>query len=222
MDIGALTGAAQGVGSAVNSSATRLAGDFDTFLILLTTQLQQQDPLDPLNSNEFTQQLVQFTSVEQAIATNQNLEKVIALLSGKSSTNLVEFIGKGIVAIGDVAPLSAGEAVWRYTIDANANETKITIADATGKIVYKAAGATSAGEHELVWDGRDNLGNAMPDGLYRVSINATSADGSTIGTSTAIQGRVTSIELADGHQTLVIDGLQVELRNVTSVHEIAP
>ncbi|MFQ5533712.1 MAG: flagellar hook assembly protein FlgD [Sphingomonadales bacterium] len=222
MEIGQLTGTALGSAGDATKSATRLAEDFDTFLVLLTTQLQEQDPLDPLDSNEFTQQLVQFTSVEQAIAANQNLESVIQLLSGDSMTRLVDFIGKDITAAGDQATLSNGKAVWQYSIDGAANRTDILVTDSSGRVVFKGPGETAAGTHSFVWNGRDNLGSPLPGGAYKISVSAQSNDGSTVATSASIKGRVTSIEMADGQQTLVVNGLKVPLGNVTSVSESAP
>lgn len=223
MEVGLLTGAA-GLAdiSQATRSSNRLANDFDTFLVLLTTQLQQQDPLEPLKSSEFTQQLIQFTSVEQAIATNQNLEAVIKLLSGDSVTNLVGFIGKTVTAVGDSAALVDGTAVWQYTLEGNADKTSLVITDAAGKIVFETPGEISSGTHGFVWDGRDNLGLPLADGTYTLSVTARTAAESLVASSTAIQGRVTAIELTGGEPTLVVNGLRVPLGSVSAVSETAP
>lgn len=223
MDVGLLSGAA-GLGdtSQATKSGNRLAKDFDTFLVLLTTQLQQQDPLEPLKSNEFTQQLVQFTGVEQAIATNQNLESVIKLLSGDSVANLVGFIGNTVTAAGDSTALVDGVAEWQYTLEGNADTTALVITDAAGKIVFETAGEISSGAHGLVWDGRDNLGAPLPDGTYTLAVTARTATDTLVASSTAIQGRVTAIEMTGGEATLVVNGLRIPLGSVSAISETAP
>ncbi len=222
MEISSLASLTGPAPSAATQASAKLGKDFGSFLTLLTTQLRQQDPLDPLKSNEFTQQLVQFTEVEQAIASNKNLEKIIASIAAQSATSLVGYLGKVITASGDRAALSGGQAVWGYELGAEAEKTEILISDETGKVVYKTTGATSAGKHVFNWDGRDNLGNALPDGIYKFEISAVSAGGAQIEASTSIRGRVSSVETGDDSFTLVVDGLKVPLENVTKVSEPAP
>jgi len=222
MDIGSLASSTGTPPSAATQAGTRLGKDFGSFLTLLTTQLQQQDPLNPLDSKEFTQQLVQFTGVEQAIATNKNLENIIASIAAQSTNGLVGYLGKDITAAGDRSTLTDGRAIWNYELGASADKTDITITDKTGKVVFKTDGATAAGNHVFTWDGRDNLGNALPDGVYKIAVSAVSANDTRIEALTSIQGRVTSVETGDGKRTLVVDGLKVPLENVTKISEPAP
>ncbi|MEO0962032.1 MAG: flagellar hook capping FlgD N-terminal domain-containing protein, partial [Pseudomonadota bacterium] len=109
--------AAQSSQGAAASASSKLNTDFDTFLTLLTTQLKNQDPLEPLDSSEFTNQLVQFSSVEQNIATNQNLEQLLNLTFANFATDAVGYIGKEVVAESPTAILTNGTANWDYELD---------------------------------------------------------------------------------------------------------
>src|SRR5213596_2070497 len=114
--VSSATGTAPSPGSGVAStpvaSKAVLAGNFDTFLKLLTTQLKNQNPLDPLDTNQFTQQLVQFAGVEQQLRTNDQLTALLALQQTAQSTQALTFVGKTAVVDGNTAALSHGLATW--------------------------------------------------------------------------------------------------------------
>ena len=206
-------------GSPASVAATTLADNFDTFLTLLTTQLQNQDPLDPLDSNEFTQQLVQFSGVEQSIATNKNLEKLIGLIGAGQSADLLNYLGTSVNAVGDTALLgTTGPVTWGYALAAPAEATQLVVSDATGKVVFTTDGATAVGGQQFVWDGTDNVGAALPPGLYSLAVTAVSADGQSITTKTSVTGTVTGLETADGATNLVVNGTSVPLDDVLSVN----
>ena len=120
------------LGSAANQSITSLGGSFDDFLKILVTQLENQDPLEPLEPQEFTDQLVAFTGVEQSISTNQNLEDLIALASTNQFSSAVGYIGKTIEADGATTVLENGSATWNYSLDALASSTTVSVVDSTG------------------------------------------------------------------------------------------
>src|SRR5215831_6422021 len=148
--------AAASTGSAAQDAQKSLSANFDTFLTLLTTQLKNQDPLSPMDSNQFTQQLVQFSQVEQQIHSNQNLESLISLTKANSATTAVSYLGKSLTLTDGTAPLMNGEAKWAYSLDNDASTTKLVVTDATGKIVYAGTGETTSGMHAFTWDGKDN------------------------------------------------------------------
>lgn len=216
---------AAAVGSAVvnNSAASRsaksLADTFDTFLTLLTKQLQNQDPLEPVDSSEFTQQLVLFTSAEQAVATNKNLEALISLSTATQTVGAVSYIGKTIQAEGKTSTLANGAANWNYTLPSNANTTLVTITDASGKVMFNGQAETAAGTHRFVWDGRNNQGASQPDGSYTISISAKNARGEPITANTSIVGRVDSVEMVDGGIVLAIGTTKVPFDKVQVVKE---
>ncbi len=144
----------------------RLADNFNTFLSLLTTQLKNQDPLSPLDSNQFTQQLVQMTGVEQQIASNDLLKQLVSN-TGSGIANAVSLIGKEISAVSDNAQLANGKAEWTYKLKLDAADTKIEVINAKGAVVRTSAAAADnnkAGAHTYTWDGKDMGGNKLPDG----------------------------------------------------------
>ena len=218
MEISALTGDT----SLSAKSGARLAEDFDQFLALLTAQLQNQDPLDPLDSNEFVQQLVSFTGVEQAIATNANLENLIAQNKAGQVASAVSYLGTTIEASGDQIVLAGGEARFVYTLAENTASTSILIANESGETVYSGQGSTTAGEHGFVWDGRDADGNLQPEGLYKVTVSAFASDDTLLSVPTIIGGRVTRVETDEDGIHLTVNGIKVSLEDVLSVEESPP
>jgi flagellar basal-body rod modification protein FlgD len=154
-------------GSSLSSTTdSTLAGNFQTFLTLLTTQLQNQNPLDPLDTNQFTQQLVQFASVEQQLKTNDQLTTLVSLQQTAQSTQALTFVGKTAVVDGSTAALTSGAATWELGVPTNANVT-ISIANSTGQTVFTGSYAVNAGDNQVfTWNGRGNDGTQWPDGKY--------------------------------------------------------
>lgn len=193
VDIGALTGYTN-TGSQPNASSNQLSADMNTFLKLLTTQLQYQDPLDPMDTAEFTNQLVQYSSVEQAIQTNSKLENLLALNVANLGAQAVSYIGKTVQVLGDVMPLTDGKAKAGYTLDKDAASVTITVKDMKGKVVYTTTGEATAGTHEFKWDGKDSQGNQLPDDAYQVVVNAKPNKGEgDVNVTTTIFGKVTGV-----------------------------
>ena len=151
---------------AADKAAGGLADNFETFLSLLTTQLQNQDPLDPMESGEFTNQLVAFSGVEQSIKQNKNLENLATLTAFNGINSAVGFIGKDIIAEQSEVNLENGQATWLYELANKSVDTKLVIRDEAGKVVHQEPGNLDAGAHDFVWDGTDVNGNVMaPDGV---------------------------------------------------------
>lgn len=203
--------------TASGASTTKLAENFDTFLKLLTTQLQYQDPLSPMDTNQFTEQLVQFTSVEQSIQTNKNLESLIGLFQSSNLSNATSYIGKEVVAASDFASLDDDGASWTYTLGAAAAETKLTIYNDKGTKVFETTGDTEAGRHDFAWDGRDANGNALPDGVYQMVVSAKTASGGDIDTGLYIRAKVDGVGVDSGRVSLVVDGLAIDPSQIVAV-----
>ncbi|MBM3555267.1 MAG: flagellar hook assembly protein FlgD [Alphaproteobacteria bacterium] len=220
---GTATTSSQAVAPASQSQATkssvRLAETFDNFLTLLTKQLQHQDPLSPMDTNQFTQQLVQFTGVEQAVATNKNLESLLSLLKGNSLADMVSFVGKTVVAKGASATFSGSPLEFGYELKDTAYQTKITIQDENGTIVYSTDGSTDAGSHKFTWDGRDSHGDVVGNGVYKIVVTPTDRGGVAQGVSTTVAARITGVELRDGAQMLMMGEVPVALADVKSIRE---
>lgn len=219
MEITALSGNAE---TALNTSRTRLADDFDQFLLLLTAQLQNQDPLDPIDSNEFVQQLVSFSGVEQAIATNANLKSLIALNKSAQAASAVSYLGTTVKASGDQIALVNGEARFVYTLSDNSASTSIVISNDAGENIFIGRGNITAGEHGFVWDGRDGNGALQPDGIYKIEVSAFAPDDTLLSIPTIIGGRVTGVETVDGGTQLTVNGIAVPIEEILSVIETPP
>ena len=203
--------------SKATSAGLGLADNFDNFLKLLTTQLKYQDPLEPMSPNEFTDSLVKLTAVEQAIATNLNLEKLLTSFNANKSAAIVNYIGKEIDAPGDSSLLKDGSANWAYTLIGDAEVTTIKVLDESGTAVYSTTGELSSGTYEFEWDGKDNAGVPKPDGIYSIIVNALDSSGNEVGSTTALIGVVSGVETFDDQVVFDVGGINVPFESVTRV-----
>ena len=210
--------AAQAASKATQSS-TKLAETFDTFLGLLTAQLKNQDPLDPLDSAQFTEQLVMFSSAEQSIAGNKNLETLIELFNSGNASNSVNYLGKTITAEGDEAVLTNGAASWQYTLDGNSAQTVVSIANANGNTVFTGPGLTTKGSHNFDWDGKNTQGLPQPDGLYTNTITAKDINGQSVASTTTMEGVVSGIESLDDGAVLSVNGVKIPTAKIVAVKQ---
>lgn len=198
---------------------TGLGADFETFLTLLTTQLQVQDPLDPLDSGEFTNQLVQFTNVEQQIQQNENLENLSVLTAMNGLNATVGFIGKDAIVEQSQATLSGGQANWIYALDGKSQETTLTIKDELGKTVYEQAGELGVGSHGFIWDGIGSDGTQQADGAYSLTVKTDDGQEGSVPTQVFMRAKVTAVDFAGGDSFLDVGGFSVPLGSVVSVRE---
>ncbi len=214
MDVSAV---ASSVTQASAKASNGLADNFDTFLTLLTTQLKNQDPLSPMESAEFTNQLVQFSSVEQSIQSNKYLESLISLTSTNASTSALGYIGREVVFTGNQVKLSGGSASWTYEVDPKATSSAITVKNAAGKVVYSGAGETGNGIHAFTWNGKDVNGIAQPNGIYTVSMGALDDAKKALNVKVFSKGIVDAVETLDGKPVLTVGGVKVSIGSIMSV-----
>jgi flagellar basal-body rod modification protein FlgD len=205
--------------SAATRSESQLAANFDTFLLLLTAQLKNQDPLEPMDSNQFTQQLVQFSQVEQQINSNKNLESLIALTKARSSSDAVSYLGKTLTLTDGTAALMGGEAIWAYSLENDASTATLYVKNMRGDVVYSAPAETSDGMHSFTWNGVGTGGAALPPGPYHLSVVGKTADGKAIGTRVASQGVISEVDLTGDEPILMIGPLGVPLSKATLLSE---
>ena len=220
MEIGAITTPENRTGSTLATS--QLANNFETFLTLLTTQLQNQDPLSPLDTDQFTTQLAQFSSVEQSIATNRYLENLLSVLRIDQAANAVNYLGKTVAIDGNDAPLTGGLAEWGYALAGAAASTTISVVDGDGETVFTAPGEIAAGSHNFVWNGVDDNNVPRPEGIYSIVVAAKGAEGNPVTVTTALSGQVSAIETVDGEQMLVVGGKLIPIGEVIAVRESPP
>lgn len=200
-----------------SNAITDLSGNFDTFLTLLTTQLQNQDPMNPMNSDQFTQELVQFSGVEQQINTNDNLKTLISMQQGNSTNNAINYLGKNITITDGSGQLTDGEADWSYALGGAAGNTTITVTDSNGKVVYTGKGETKSGQHDFAWNGKDNNGRQLDDGTYKLSVAATAPDGSAIETAVASKGVVSEVNFTGSEPYLMVGAMAVPVSAVSAI-----
>lgn len=215
MAIDGISGA--GAASSLNGSRNTIADNFDTFLTLLTTQLKNQNPLDPLDTNQFTSQMVQFTSVEQQLKTNEFLEALVLSNLSQTYTDAVGFVGKQVSATGSTTQLANGSATWNYTINQPSDDVTFTVTDQNGNVVHTAQASVDAGAGQVAWDGFDATGAKMPDGTYTITIDARTEGGAYIPVSTQMQGVVSAVDLSGDEPVLIVNGNRVNLSSVESV-----
>lgn len=193
-DISGITGYYTNGTNSTSSSSQQLSADMNTFLQLLTTQLKYQDPMDPMDTAEFTNQLVQYSSVEQAIQMNEKLDTMLSLNVANLGAQAVSYIGKTVQVLGDVMPLEDGKAKAAYTLDKDVLSTTIVVKDMSGNVVYTDNGEKTSGTHEFTWDGKDSDGNQLEDGAYQIQVTTKVAEGdSAASVTTTIFGKVTGV-----------------------------
>jgi flagellar basal-body rod modification protein FlgD len=205
-------------GATLSTTAdTTLAGNFQTFLTLLTTQLQNQNPLDPLDTNQFTQQLVQFAGVEQQLKTNDQLTSLVSLQQTAQSTQALGFVGKTAVVDGSTTNLVNSAASWNLSVPTNSN-VAVTIANSTGQNVFSGTYPVTAGDNQaFAWDGKGNDGTQWPDGKYTMTATALDASGNPVAVSTQIQGVVNSVDLTQQPPLLSINGQTYTVNQIKSI-----
>ena len=204
--------------SQMANSRTTIAENFDTFLNILTTQLRNQNPLDPLDTNQFTQQLVQFTGVEQQLKTNEFLETLMLSTQNTAKSEAVSYIGKQVTASGKTGELTDDQAVfWAYNAEATVANATVTIRNATGTVVYTETGSLSAGPGTFRWDGVGSDGNVQPNGIYTIDIKGTNLSGSTVDVSTSSVGIVTGVDFTGDVPMLTVGKSKVAITDVTDV-----
>jgi len=205
-------------------SRNKLAGDMDTFLNLLVTQLKNQDPLSPMDSTEFTNQIVQFAQVEQQINMNENLEAVLVASVKSQQAFAVNYIDNFVEVETDKVMLQDGEAVFTYGLSTEAQKVTVNVKDLDGDIVRTFQGDRSAGLHKLTWDGTDEDGVQLEDGIYFLEVSATEREDAEaeLETWTTSLGKVTGVASEDATTFLAIGDLSVDLKNVLGVFSTLP
>jgi flagellar basal-body rod modification protein FlgD len=203
MDIASTLNTAATAGTG-NSAESRLIGDYDSFLLLLTTQLKNQDPLAPMDATQFVSQLSQFASVEQMIVSNRKLDQIVASLGAGSIMADIGFIGRTVEVPGSASELRDGSLGLRYSLAADAAQAGLVIRDAEGTIVRTLPASTAAGEHGLTWDGTDDDGDQLPDGLYSFAFGAADAEGKPVATQAYVTATVTRVETTASGSSLVL------------------
>ena len=200
--------------SAINMQS--IAGNFQTFLTLLTTQLQNQDPTNPLDTNQFTQQLVQFAQVEQQLRANDQLTTLVSLQQSAQATQALGFVGENVTVNSNTAQLADGSATWTMSSPKPATAA-VTISNSSGQLVYSGSMTLQAGSNTFQWNGQGNDGTQWPDGTYSVSVAATDSSGQPVGVSTSVTGVVNSVDLTKNPPLLSVNGQNFTVNQILGV-----
>ena len=195
---------------------TEIASNFTTFLQLLTTQLKNQNPLDPLDTNQFTQQLVEFAQVEQQMKSNDQLSSLVSLEKSAQATTALAYVGATVVVDGSTAPLTNSTANWSLNVSKPSTAT-VTIKDSTGQNVYTGTVAVNPGTQNFTWNGRGNDGRVWPDGAYTLTATAVDANQQSVAISTEVQAVVDSVDLTQDTPQLSINGQNYTLDKIKRI-----
>ncbi len=206
-----------------NASATAIKGlSQGDFLKLLLTQLQSQDPLKPLDNQEFASQLATFNSLDQLININKKLEASQERQLRLSQLESTALIGKEVFASGNSVQLTTEQdAVLHYALDANASRVVVNIKDKDGNLVRALeAGSQKSGKQSVSWDGRNTDGSRVAPGQYTFTVAAIDSNNTTVGVTTYLQGLVTGVNMAGSEPLLEINGTEIPVSAVTSVRDV--
>ncbi|WP_448661381.1 flagellar hook assembly protein FlgD [Sphingomonas sp. CJ20] len=200
------------------AAGTKLSADYNMFLKLLTTQMQNQDPLNPTDTAQYTQQLVQFSQVEQSIEQTTTLKSILSSLGTQNLTQASALLGKNVETNSATAGLSAtAPAQWSWTADRSVKTLTATITNSAGKVVDTRtveAGAVSGG---LSWDGKTTDGKTMEAGEYTITLKGTDASGNTVPAKAHAIGKVDDVQLANGVITVSVNGVKVPTSSLVRV-----
>jgi flagellar basal-body rod modification protein FlgD len=201
--------------SQVGAGLNTLASNFQSFLSLLTTQLQNQDPTNPMDTNQFTSQIVQMTSVQQQLLTNNLLTTLVS----QGLSDSVNYIGKTVEATDANQSLSGGQANWTYTLPSAAASGEAVISDSAGNVEWSGTlPSLTAGQHTLNWNGQNLSGTQLPDGgPYTLQIAAKDSAGNALTSQIVTIGTVTSVSQNQGTAFLNIGSTSIPMSSVISI-----
>jgi flagellar basal-body rod modification protein FlgD len=205
--------------TASSADQAGLSANYELFISMLTTQVQNQDPLDPLDSAEYTNQLVQYSNVEQSIQTNKNLEKMISLLSSNQSSAYVSYIGTEVTAAGGTSMFVDGAASWKYDVAEAASGT-VEILNEFGNVVYTGEINMEAGGGTFTWDGRLDNGGTASSGAYTIQLDVEDAAGNPEPASIEVSGVVDGVDFGGDVPFLRIGDVSVPVSAVKSVRSV--
>lgn len=205
----------------IGAGSTMLASNFETFLTLLTSQLKNQDPLSPVDSNQFTAQLTQMAGVEQQLLTNDLLKGLLAAQGGGGLAGAATYIGKEATAAWSATKLTDGEATWSYELAANAASARLEVLDGSGNVVWSGdAPDKTTGVHDFTWDGDATSGNDGQEGeVYSLRVVAKDAAGGAVDSQVLTRGRITGVEMYDGVPYLTVGNSILPLSTVIALEE---
>jgi flagellar basal-body rod modification protein FlgD len=199
-----------------NNALSSLSSNFGDFLKLLMTQLQNQDPSSPLDTNQFTSELVQFSSVEQQINTNTSLTQLIQLTQAGEVMQGSSMTGKRVTVSSDHVPLQNGQGTIQFTAPA-AEPVDIAIYNDSGAKLSDSMLMATKGSNTWTWNGTTSSGSTVPDGSYKVAVTGANADGTTSALTFSVIGTATGVQSQSNGMQLQLGALSVDFSKVQAV-----
>ena len=200
-----------------SGSASQVTNAYDTFITLLTSQLQHQDPLNPTDTDTFTQELIELSGVEQQLTTNETLSSIGGDVAAIAQASGLGYVGRTVTAEGATSPLQSGTAHWNYTLDSAAQQVTLTVRDANGNTVYATSGDATSGQHAFSWNGTCGNGTTVTGGDFTLSVSAVDSVGDAISTTTDMVGQVTGIDTSSGSAQLQLGDVSVPVTKITTI-----
>ncbi|HVI87734.1 MAG TPA: flagellar hook assembly protein FlgD, partial [Dongiaceae bacterium] len=206
-----------GSSSSTTDDIKGLNDTYNQFLLLLTKQLQNQDPLNPMDTAQFTNQLVQFSSVEQQINQNKRLDQLINLQSSTNTYAAANFLGREVAVNSDQLALKDGKATFQYTIENQGTKALLRIADAKGNLVAIQEANSGVGTYQVNWNGTDASGNQLPDGQYQVSVEYEDANAKSYSAPITVYGVVDSADVKDGQVSINVGSVNYPIDQIEKI-----
>lgn len=203
-----------------SGGATGFSEKFEDFLQLFTTQIENQDPLDPMDASEYTNQLVQYGSLEQQMKLTGSVEGMIGTVSQLQNVAALGYLDQQVVAEGSTTAFQDGSAAWRYEVGAGADSVSLSVLDGSGREVFRSQGSAAPGSHDFAWDGTTTDGRQVTDGAYTLVVNASSQTGQPVESRTYAVGRVTGVDSSSGTAMLEIGEVQIALDAVVGARAV--
>jgi len=187
----------------------------DTFLKLLTTQLQNQDPTEPMSNQEFVAQLAQFSQLESLQGMSGQLDSLYLVNASMNNAAMTNLLGRDVVARGDTFHHASGSEDIHFDASQATASTTITITNPDGTVVFSQdIGGQGAGEGTYTWDGKDQNGQLVPEGDYSFSVYATDANGDSVDVQTLIQGTIDQMSFATGSAAPSVEGVDIGIGDI--------
>lgn len=203
-----------------NAARNKMIENMDAFLLMLTTQLKNQDPLSPVESTEFTNQLVGFAQVEQQIGINENLGSLQSLYRQSQHSLALSFLGRYAEIVDDQFTMENGKARVAYVLDRQARATEVTIRNDKGEVVHTSAGKVAPGNHIFDWDGLTKDGTRAPDGTYTFDVKAWYGDAKEgVPVTTVVEARITAVSTHGNDTYVTINGMALPMTDIRTISE---
>lgn len=218
MSVGATGNAANSANGVLSTTNAQVQSEFNTFLTLLTTELKNQDPSSPLDTNQFTSQLVQFSQLEQTLNTNTDLSTLISGQQTNQMATAIGYIGQTVQASGGNFVLDGTDSdQLNYTLPSAAKAVTINILNSSGQTIAQIPGSTDSGSNSVSYNGTYPGQPTLPAGQYSFSVTAVDASGTALQATLSTTGVVTGVDNTNGVVNLHLGNLVIPESSVTQI-----